>query len=149
MAAAQIKLEVVTPTRAVLSESVDEVVLPGSLGQLGILPGHLPLLTGLDVGVMTLRVGASERQFFIDRGFAEILDDKISVLTQDCEGVSDIDIENARAEFQEAEKEIGRLEKLSSVEGADNREELLKRYRESLSRARARLVIAGESDRND
>lgn len=146
MAAAQIKLEVVTPTRAVLSEEVDEVVLPGSMGQMGILPGHLPLLTGLDVGAMILRTGGTERRFFIDKGFAEILDDKISVLTQSCEGVSEIDIEHARTEFKEAEKEIGRLEKLSSVAGAEGEEELLKRYRESLVRARARLLVAGEGD---
>ena len=146
MSAAQIKLEVVTPTRAVLSEYVDEVVLPGSMGQMGILPGHLPLLTGLDVGAMILRTGGTERHFFIDKGFAEILDDKVSVLTQGCEGVSDIDIKNARVEFKEAEAEIGRLEKLTSVEGADDEEALLIRYRESLVRARARLLVAGETD---
>ncbi|AWV89862.1 ATP synthase F1 subunit epsilon [Bradymonas sediminis] len=149
MAAAQIKLEVVTPTRAVLSVEVDEVVLPGSLGQMGILPGHLPLLTGLDVGAMILRDNGTERRFFIDKGFAEILDDKISVLTQGCEGVSDIDIEHARAEFKEAEQEIGRLEKLTNVEEVEDTEELLKRYRESLERARTRLLVAGEGDASD
>jgi F-type H+-transporting ATPase subunit epsilon len=144
MAAAQIKLEVVTPTRAVLSEDVDEVVLPGSVGQVGILPGHLPLLTGLAIGEMTVRIDGVERHFFVDKGFAEVLDDKVSVLTQGCEGVSDIDIDNARTELKQAETEIVRLER--EVDIADEEEELLQRYRDSLKRARTRLVIAGNTD---
>lgn len=145
MAAAQIKLEVVTPTRAVLSEEVGEVVLPGSMGQMGILPGHLPLLTGLEIGEMILRTGDRERHFFIDKGFAEVLDNTVSVLTQGCEGVNEIDVEHARAEFKEAEQELGRLER-EGVKSAEDEEALLERYRESLERSRARLLVATDTD---
>lgn len=146
MAAAKLKLEVVTPTRAVLSEQVDEVVLPGTEGQAGILPGHLPLLTGLAIGEMIVRVGGSERHFFVDRGFAEVLDNKVSVLTKNCEGVSDIDIAIARQEVQTAEAEIVRLER--QVEIAEDEAELLHLYRESLKRARARLLVADPKERD-
>ncbi|QDG50779.1 ATP synthase F1 subunit epsilon [Persicimonas caeni] len=144
MAAEQIKLEVVTPEKAVLSEDVDEVVLPGSEGQVGILPGHLPLLTGLGIGEMVIRSEGGERRFFVDKGFAEVLDDKVSVLTQGCEGVSDIDIEHAQEEITVAEEEIARLE--AQTEVAEDEEELLERYRESLKRARTRLVVASEGE---
>jgi F-type H+-transporting ATPase subunit epsilon len=142
MAEQQITLEVVTPEKAVLSEEVDQVVLPGSEGQVGILPGHLPLLTGLGIGEMIIRSDDQERRFFIDKGFAEVLEDTVSVLTDGCEGVSDIDIAHAQDEITVAEEEIARLEALTEVEGED--EELLERYRDSLKRARTRLVVADE-----
>jgi F-type H+-transporting ATPase subunit epsilon len=142
MAAEQITLEVVTPERAVLSEEVDQVVLPGSEGQVGVLPGHLPLLTGLGIGEMIIRNGDQERRFFVDKGFAEVLEDTVSVLTEGCEGVSDIDIANAQEEITVAEEEIARLEAQSEVEGEE--EELLQRYRDSLKRARIRLLVADE-----
>jgi F-type H+-transporting ATPase subunit epsilon len=143
MAAEQIKLEVVTPEKAVLSENVDQVVLPGSEGQVGVLPGHLPLLTGLGIGEMVIRTGDEERRFFVDKGFAEVLDDTVSVLTEGCEGVSDIDISNAQKDITVAEEEIERLEALTEVKGEDK--ELLERYRDSLKRARVRLVVADEN----
>lgn len=143
MAADQIQLEVVTPERAVLAEEVDQVVLPGAEGQVGILPGHLPLLTGLGIGEMIVRSGGAERSFFIDKGFAEVLDDKVSVLTKGCEGVSDIDIEHAQEEVTVAEEEIERLEAMTEVPPEEK--ELLERYRESLKRARIRLLVAEDS----
>ena len=143
MAAEQITLEVVTPEKAVLSEEVDQVVLPGSEGQVGVLPGHLPLLTGLGIGEMIIRNGEQERRFFVDKGFAEVLEDTVSVLTEGCEGVNDIDIAHAQEEITVAEEEIARLEALTEVQGEE--EELLQRYRDSLKRARIRLLVADEN----
>jgi F-type H+-transporting ATPase subunit epsilon len=144
MAEEQVRLEVVTPERAVLSEEVDEVVLPGARGQVGILPGHLPLLTQLGIGEMIIRTSGGERHFFVDSGFAEVLDDTVSVLTRECEGVSEIDIEKAQGELSVAEEEIERLEAKTEVEDED--EELLERYRASLQRARSRLLVAEETE---
>ena len=144
MAAQRITLEVVTPEKAVLSEEVDQVVLPGSEGQVGILPGHLPLLTGLGIGEMVIRNDGGERRFFVDKGFAEVLDDKVSVLTENCEGVSEIDIDHAQEEIGVAEEEIARLEAQAEVEGEE--EALLERYRDSLKRARTRLVVADQAE---
>ncbi len=145
--AEQITVEVVTPEKAVLSEQVDEVVLPGSVGQVGILPGHLPMLTGLNIGEMIIRDRGEERHFFVDKGFAEVLDDKVSVITQGCEGVNEIDIAHAQEEITTAEAEITRLE--AKVEIEEGEEDLLELYRESLQRARMRLLVADETQQAD
>ena len=144
MAAEELKLEVVTPERAVLSETVDQVVLPGSEGQVGIMPGHLPLLTSLGIGEMIVRTNDGERHFFVDKGFAEILDDKVSVLTKGCEGISDIDIAKAKDDVTVAEEEIERLE--AKAEHKSEEEEMLDNYRDSLKRARIRLLVAEETE---
>ncbi len=123
-----------------LTDEVDEVVLPGSQGQLGVLPGHIPLLTKLQIGEMLVRDGGEERRFFVNRGFAEILGDQVRVLAQECEGVDEIDVEAARDELQEAEREVRRLED----EGGGEDEELLDNYRESLRKNRKRLMMSGE-----
>ena len=140
MKSERLQLEVVTPERAVLAEEVDEVVLPGSDGELGVLPGHIPLLTKLDIGEMVIRDGTDERRFFLVRGFAEILGDQVRVLAQECEGVEEIDVEKAREELREAEQEVQRLEE----EGDEDEEKLLEKYRESLRKNRTRLMMSGE-----
>jgi len=138
----QIQLEVVTPERAVLAEEVDAVVLPGINGELGVLPGHVPLLTRLDIGEMVVHRGGEQRRFFVVRGFAEILGDRVRVLAQECEGVDEIDVEQARAELEEAEQEVKKLEQRRD----DGEDELLDRYRDSLRKNRKRLMMSGELD---
>ncbi len=140
MKSERLQLEVVTPERAVLAEEVDEVVLPGSDGELGVLPGHIPLLTKLDIGEMVVRDGEEQRSFFVVRGFAEILGDQVRVLAEECEGVDEIDVEQARAELREAEREVQRLEE----ERDADEEELLDNYKESLRKNRTRLMMSGE-----
>ena len=137
-----IQLEVVTPERAVLAEEVDAVKLPGTNGELGVLPGHVPLLTRLDIGEMVVHASGDQRKFFVVRGFAEILGDRVRVLAQECEGVDEIDVEKARAEFEEAEREVQKLEERRE----EDEEELLDRYRESLRKNRTRLMMSGELD---
>ncbi|MGM0558568.1 MAG: ATP synthase F1 subunit epsilon [Myxococcota bacterium] len=144
MAKERVKLEVVTPEQAVLAEEVEEVVLPGESGQMGVLPGHLPLLSTLSIGEMVVYNDGEKRNFVIEGGLVEVLDDHISVLTKSCQGIDEIDIEHAREELKEAETEIKRLEeKAESDEGED---ELLEKYRESLKRARTRLLVADSDD---
>lgn len=138
----QIQLEVVTPEQAVLTAEVDAVVLPGMNGELGVLPGHVPLLTRLDIGEMVVHDADEERRFFVVRGFAEILGDKVRVLAQECEGVDDIDVEQARSALEEAEQEVRKLEERRE----DDEEEMLERYRESLRKNRKRLMMSGEMD---
>ncbi|MFB6372511.1 MAG: F0F1 ATP synthase subunit epsilon [Bradymonadaceae bacterium] len=138
----QIQLEVVTPERAVLAEEVDAVVLPGTNGELGVLPGHVPLLTRLDIGEMVVHSSGEQRRFFIVRGFAEILGDQVRVLAQECEGVEEIDVEKARAELEEAEQEVQKLEERRD----EDEEDMLERYRDSLRKNRQRLMMSGEMD---
>jgi len=91
-----IHLEVVTPERRLVNEVVDEVVLPGSQGSLGVLPGHTPLLSTLGIGWLTYRRGDLRRYLAIAWGFAEVLPDRVSVLAEIAERAEAIDRERAR-----------------------------------------------------
>ena len=94
--AERLTLELATPTRMVVAETVDEVVVPGSEGYFGVLPGHAPLLATLGVGELTYRIGREERHVAVAGGFAEVRNDKIIVLADTAELPQDID--RARAE---------------------------------------------------
>jgi F-type H+-transporting ATPase subunit epsilon len=92
-----IHLEIVTPERRLVSEVADEVVLPGSEGSLGVLPGHTPLLTTLGIGELTYRRGGDRRYLAIAWGFAEVLPDRVSILAEIAERAEGIDRERAAA----------------------------------------------------
>jgi F-type H+-transporting ATPase subunit epsilon len=89
MALDKLDLEIVTPERLVLSEVVDEVVLPGSEGYLGVLPGHAPLLTTLGEGEITYRQGARAGRLRVAGGFVEVLRGRVSVLAATCDRAED------------------------------------------------------------
>lgn len=91
-----IELQVVTPERHVLSESVQLVELPGKDGYLGILPGHAPLLTELGIGLLTYRKGETAKILTVMQGYAEVLPDRVVVLAELSERAEEIDV--ARAE---------------------------------------------------
>jgi F-type H+-transporting ATPase subunit epsilon len=94
--AERLTLELATPTRMVVAETVDEVVVPGSEGYFGVLPGHAPLLATLGIGELTYRIGREERHVAVAGGFAEVRNDKVIVLADTAELPQDID--RARAE---------------------------------------------------
>ena len=79
---ASIRLEVVTPERMLVREEVDEVVVPGEDGYLGVLPGHTPLLATLKVGELWYRKGTEKTQVPISGGFVEVLPDRVTVLAE-------------------------------------------------------------------
>ena len=101
-----IHLEIVTPEQRLVNEVVDEVILPGSEGSLGVLPGHTPLLTTLGIGGLTYRRGATRRHLAIARGFAEVLPDRVSVLAEIAERAEGIDRERA---LKARERAVARL----------------------------------------
>ena len=140
--AERLELEVVTPEKAVFHDFVDDVVVPGMQGEMDILPGHLPLLAALDVGQLTIRKEHEERHFLIDRGYAEVFNDRVTVLTEACEGVDDIDIEQARQMLEEAREELTELEEVSKTEKVE--EELLEDHRLAMKRQRMRMAFAEE-----
>ena len=88
-------LEIVTPDRAVVRESVDEIQIPGSEGYLGVLPGHTPLLTTLQVGELWFRQGDDRCYVAVAFGFAEILPDRVTILAQIAERAEEIDVDRA------------------------------------------------------
>ncbi len=119
-------LEIVTPERLAYSDTVDAVVLPGSEGELGVLPHHAPLVSMLGVGELRIRKGGVEELFAIVGGFLQVRPDKVVVMAETADMASEIDLETA----QEARREAERTLEESSGEPAD------------LSRARAQLQTA-------
>jgi len=127
-------LELVTPDRAIVRETVNEVQIPGSEGYLGILPGHTPLLTTLQVGELWFRQGDEKYYVSVAFGFAEILPDRVTILAQIAERAEDIDVSRAR----EAERRS--RQRLESSPGSMDFE----RARISLMKSLIRLQVAAK-----
>ena len=81
----KINLEIITPEKLVLRETVDEVVIPGLGGELGVLPSHTPLISHLQNGTLTYRQGNDKKQIQLSGGFVEVLPDRVSVLADSAE----------------------------------------------------------------
>jgi len=128
-----IQLEIVTPERLAYSDTVDSVVLPGSEGELGVLPHHAPLVAMLGVGELRIRKGGSEESFAIAGGFLQVRPDKVVVMAETADLASDIDLEKA----QEARREAERALEGGFHEGAD-----LSAARAALQQALLRVRVA-------
>src|SRR5919106_3827004 len=102
----RILFEVVTPERQVLSVEVDEITAPGTLGYFGVLPGHTPFLTTLGLGEVDYRIGNEWHYLSITWGYAEILPNKVTLLTQTAEMAEEIDIERAERAKRRAEERL-------------------------------------------
>jgi F-type H+-transporting ATPase subunit epsilon len=77
-----IHLKVITPTKLVVDEQVDEVVAPGEVGEFGILPGHVPFITTLHSGELKYKIGNSETKLVVEGGIADVRDDTVNILTE-------------------------------------------------------------------
>ncbi len=136
--AEKIRLRLVTPRRLLLDEEVDEVTGPGALGEFGVLPKHISFLTLLEVGEMSYKQGGERHHLAISGGYAEVLDDVMTVLASAAEYANEIDVERARNARERAEKKIAEL----------NREEREFAAAEAaLHRALVRLQVAGREAR--
>jgi len=132
-----IKLEIVTPDKAVVSEDVQIVMAPGTLGEFGVLIGHTSFLTTLKVGMIRYTdAGGNEHRVFVSGGFAEALPDKVTILAESAERRRDIDLERARAALERAKKRMEEAAKKDVVEYT--------RARAALERALHRLKAAGK-----
>ena len=127
-----LSLEVATPARLVVAETVDGVVIPGSQGYFGVLPGHAPLLATLGVGELTYRKGTSQTHLALTGGFAEVRNDKVIVLAENAERPDEIDRERAQRARERAER------RLSGREGDID----FARAQAALTRALIRLQVA-------
>lgn len=103
-----IELEVVTPERHVLHETVQSLEMPGKEGYLGILPGHAPLITELGVGVLTYRKGEESRYLTVIQGYAEVLPDRVIVLAEISERAEEINVDRTRAAETNARAEMAK-----------------------------------------
>lgn len=129
----RLRLELATPIRLVVSEEVDEVVVPGSDGYFGVLPGHAPLLALLGPGEVMYRSGRSERYLAVSGGFAEVGPDHVTILAETAERPEEIDPGRARAARERAEA-------LLTARGSDEVD--YPRALAALARAQARLQVA-------
>jgi F-type H+-transporting ATPase subunit epsilon len=102
----KIQLEVVTPERRLLAEPVDMVTVPGLGGELGILPGHTPLISELQTGVLSYIQDGKTFQLHVSGGFVEVRDDHVSVLAEVAERPEEIDAARARLSRERLEKEL-------------------------------------------
>jgi len=130
----RLRLELATPTRLVVAEDADEVVVPGIDGYFGVLPGHAPLLALLGAGELTYRAGRAERYLAVSGGFAEVGPDRVTILAETAERPEEIDPARARAARERAE---GRL----AARGGDEVD--YPRALSALARAQVRLQVAG------
>jgi F-type H+-transporting ATPase subunit epsilon len=105
----KLALTVVTRERKIIEVDVDEVVLPARDGEIGVLPGHTPLLASLKVGQLRYRTGATVSRIVISWGFAEVLPDRVIVLAERGILPTEIDATAAEAERVEAERELAYL----------------------------------------
>jgi F-type H+-transporting ATPase subunit epsilon len=103
-----IELIVVTPERQLLREAVVEVTIPGLDGELGILPGHAPLITELGIGELRYRTATSSQPILLAvlRGFAEVLSDRVTLLAETAERAEEIDLARAEAARARAETRL-------------------------------------------
>jgi F-type H+-transporting ATPase subunit epsilon len=129
-------VRVITPDATVWDANAEEVILPSTTGQLGILSGHAPLLSALDIGVMRVRPGKDWENIALFGGFAEVEANEVTVLVNGAEKGAEIEKEAARTALNEAQS---RLEK---AESAENRQEKIQAT-QALKRARARFQAAG------
>ncbi len=129
-------VKVITPDKTVWDDSVDEIILPSTTGQLGILSGHAPLLTALEIGVMRVRPGKEWKSIALMGGFAEVENDEIKILVNGAELGDNIDRDTARSEYEQARS------RLQKVENSEDRQERIQ-AESSMRKARARLQAAG------
>jgi F-type H+-transporting ATPase subunit epsilon len=132
--AEKIELEVVTPERRVLAEPVEMVTVPGLGGELGILPGHTPLISQLQTGVLTYVQDGKNNLLHVSGGFVEVRDDHVSVLAEVAERPEEIDAARAKLSRDQLEKQ------LNAWSGTEEDFEVAKA---KLDRSMVRLQLAG------
>ncbi|MDQ1333238.1 MAG: F-type H+-transporting ATPase subunit epsilon [Thermodesulfobacteriota bacterium] len=104
----KLHLEVVTPEKVMVSQDVEIVVAPGSLGEFGILEGHVPFLSGIVPGELRYSSGGQTERFVVTTGFAEVSDNRVSVLVDAAEKAAEIDVERARKAMERAKERLAR-----------------------------------------
>jgi F-type H+-transporting ATPase subunit epsilon len=134
----KIRLRVVTPSRLVLDEEVDEVTAPGELGEFGVLPNHIAFLSTLVPGELSYKQGATKVTLAITGGYAEVLDNVMTVLATSAEFPEEIDVVRSQQAKAQAEEILA----AASFEEGDRQA-----AEEALRRASVRLQVAGKEAR--
>ena len=130
-----LELTIVTPSGRAYRGDVDSVVLPGSEGDFGVLPGHERFLTALRIGETQIRTGNQTLFAASGPGFADVAAESVTVMVDSCELASDIDIARAEHARQRAEQDLGALDR--DAEAARMAE-----FEAALARARNRIAVS-------
>lgn len=120
--ASTFKFELVSPERILLSEDVEQVIVPGTEGDFTVLPGHAPVIAALRPGVLDVQVGGKRRCVFVRSGFAEVDPERLTVLAQTALDLDSVDkatigaaLTSAEAELADAKTDEGRRLALEAV----------------------------------
>ena len=134
MAEKELLLEVVTPDRLVLSTEAEVVVCPGVEGQFGVLPGHIPFLSALEIGEMYYKAGGKTEYLAVSGGFAEVTGEKVTIVAESAEMGREIDVERAKRALERAEKRLAAA-KTENIDWA--------RAEAAMRRSLMRMKVAG------
>jgi len=129
-------LEVVTPYAVFFEGRIEKMILPAQDGQLGVLPGHSPLVVAVTPGIATIIIDGEEKQFVVSEGFAEIAHHATVIVCNAAEWPEEIDEGRARSALERAEAKINNPE---------NTDEQRLYARHAIRRAKARLKLASEN----
>nr|YP_010937678.1 ATP synthase CF1 epsilon subunit [Palisada intermedia]WKW95729.1 ATP synthase CF1 epsilon subunit [Palisada intermedia] len=127
-----VQVRVIAPDTIVWNAEAEEIILPSSTGQLGILSGHIPLLTALDIGVMRVRINKEWKPIILLGGFAEVKNNNVTILVNGAEEIQEINLEEANKSLEEAN---------SLFEKAKTNKEKIEAT-QSLRKAKARIQAA-------
>ena len=125
-------LEIVTPSRRLLSEEVEEVTAPGEVGEFGVLAGHMHFFALLKAGELTYKTGREARRVAVGRGYAEVGPERTTILVDSAESAEEIDLTKAREDQSEAE---GRMKSLGPADPA------YQSAKEAFDLAEARIMV--------
>jgi F-type H+-transporting ATPase subunit epsilon len=134
MVAMALTVRVIAPDKTVWDSEAEEVILPSTTGQLGILAGHAPLMTALDIGVMRVRANKTWVPIALMGGFAEVDADEVTILVNGAERGETIDAQAARTAFETAEARLAQV-------NAEDKQAVIQ-ARQAMKRARAKLQAA-------
>jgi F-type H+-transporting ATPase subunit epsilon len=103
---AELQVEIVTPRNVAWKGTASDVQAPGVLGEFGVLPSHIPFLTVLQPGIVTVRAGGDVKKLVVGEGFAEAGPDRVVILVDSCEDLASVDKEAARRDLLGAEEAL-------------------------------------------
>lgn len=130
-------LEIVTPEKTVVSREVDAVAAPGTEGEFGVLPGHIHFLSGLVPGELRYDAEGTKERVAVTSGFAEVSNDRVSILVDAAEPAADIDVERAQQAMERAKERLAK-EKKEEID--------FQRAEWALKRALARVKVAENAE---
>ena len=135
-----LSLEIVTPQRKVLEAQTEWVTLPGSEGEMGILPEHIPLMTTLETGIVTYAWKQGNQSLAVHWGYAQVEKNRVTVLAELAESAEDIDVERARDAETRAKEELSQIN--LSADDWESEKRRLDKYEFKLKRSLVRQQAA-------